>query len=162
MEALQEEIETTLQLLGIKQTKSKDIIAKRNITTIERHRDGLVALVKEVDDVKVRIEQKKLENDESAEEPCSWSSEIDTNIEGVDAEIEYLGKCLSEEKQQSKLAEKEILAKEREEQLKFEKEKLDMKLEYENKAEELDGTFEQWLPFWNKFCAEVDSTDLHP
>lgn len=187
MEALQKEIETKLQLLGIKQAKSKDIIAKGNITTIERHRDGLVALVKEVDEVKARIEQKKLGDGESAEEVCSWSSEIDTNIEGVDAEIEYLGKYLREANQQSKLAEKEIadalLAKEREEQLKFEKEKLDMKLEYEKKAEEFkkgkqgessvshaklpklsitqfDGTFEQWLPFWNKFCAEVDSTDL--
>ena len=25
-----------------------------------------------------------------------------------------------------------------------------------------DGTFKQWLPFWNKFCAEIDSTDLTP
>lgn len=23
-----------------------------------------------------------------------------------------------------------------------------------------DGTFAQWLPFWNKFKAEIDSTDL--
>ena len=61
--------------------------------------------------------------------------------------------------------------------------KLEMKLEYEKKSEEFkkgkqgepngshaklpklsitkfDGTFEQWLPFWNKFCAEIDSTDL--
>ena len=60
-----------------------------------------------------------------------------------------------------------------------------MKLEYEKKSEEFkkgkqgesngsqaklpklsitkfDGTFEQWLPFWNKFCAEIDSTDLPP
>lgn len=22
-----------------------------------------------------------------------------------------------------------------------------------------DGTFEPWLPFWNKFSAEIDSTD---
>ena len=58
-----------------------------------------------------------------------------------------------------------------------------MKLEYEQKSEELKeekqeepsgshaklpkltttkfgGTFEQWLPFWNKFCVEIDATDL--
>lgn len=30
------------------------------------------------------------------------------------------------------------------------------------KITEFDGTFEQWLPFWNKYKAEVDSTDLPP
>ena len=25
-----------------------------------------------------------------------------------------------------------------------------------------DGTFEQWLSFWNKFRAEINSTDLRP
>ena len=26
----------------------------------------------------------------------------------------------------------------------------------------LDGKYENWLPFWNKFKAEIDSTDLSP
>ena len=25
-----------------------------------------------------------------------------------------------------------------------------------------DGAHEQWLPFWNKFCAEIESTNLAP
>jgi len=25
-----------------------------------------------------------------------------------------------------------------------------------------DGTYEQWLSFWNKFCAEIESTNLAP
>ena len=60
-----------------------------------------------------------------------------------------------------------------------------MKLEYEKKSEEFKkgeqgepsglnaklpkltitkfgGTFEQCLPFWNKFCIEIDATDLPP
>jgi len=61
--------------------------------------------------------------------------------------------------------------------------KLEMKLEYEKKPEEFkkgkqgnsngslaklpklskfDGTSAQWLSLWNKFCAEIDSTDLLP
>ena len=82
-----------------------------------------------------------------------------------------------------KQSEKATIAEEREHQLAFEKEKLEMKLEYKRKSEEFkkgkqgettgtnaklpklsitkfDGTFDQWLPFWNKFCAEIDSTDL--
>ena len=123
------------------------------------------------------------------DEVCTWSNEIDAKIEGVDAEIEYLGRLLREKRQPSELAEKEgeeaLLEKEREKQLQFEREKLEMKLEYEEKSAELrngkqgewsgshakllklsitkyDGTYEQWLPFRNKFCAEIESTNLAP
>ena len=79
-----------------------------------------------------------------------------------------------------------LLAKERKQQLEFERAQLEWKFEYEKKAEEVknkaskeasktssaklpklsitkfDGSFEQWFPFWNKYVAEVDSTDLAP
>ena len=68
-------------------------------------------------------------------------------------------------------------------QIEFERQKLEMKLEYEKKSEELkkgksgdsenaqaklpklsitnfDGSFENWLSFWNKFSAEIDSKDF--
>ena len=38
------------------------------------------------------------------DEVCVQSSEIDKQIEGVNAEIEYLEKCLTELRQKSKLA----------------------------------------------------------
>ena len=182
MDKLLKEIATKLQLLEFKQNKTKDIVEKGNTATIERHHEALVALAKEVDVVKGKIEEKKLEGGESMDEVCTWSSEIDAKIEGVDAEIDYLGRHLREKRQQSELAEKEgeeaLLEKEREKQLKFEKEKLEMKVQYEEKSAELrngkqgelsgshaklpklsitkyDGTYEQWLPFWNKFCVEI-------
>ena len=190
MDTLLKEIATNLHLLEFKRNKAKDIVEKGNTATIERHREVLVALAKEVDIVKGRIEEKKLDGGESMDEVCVWSSEIDAKIEGVDAEIEYLGRHLSESRQQLELAKKEdeeaLLEKEREKQLEFEKEKLEMKLKYEEKSAELrkgkqggssagsqaklpklsitkyDGTYEQWLPFWNKFCAEIESTNLAP
>ena len=65
----------------------------------------MVALAKEVDIVKGKIEETKLDGGESMDEVCTWSSEIDAKIEGVDAEIEYLGRHLSESGQQLELAE---------------------------------------------------------
>ncbi|XP_068671433.1 uncharacterized protein [Montipora foliosa] len=176
LEKLIKEIGAKLQLLDFKKSKGKDIVEKKNITTLERHVDALAALAREVDEIKVKIEARKLEEGASIDEVGVWSSEINAKIEGVDVEIEYLRKFLSEMKEQSQLVE-------REKQVEFEKEKLEMKLEYEKKSEEFkkgkqgewsgsraklpklsitkfDGTFEQWLPFWNKFCAEIDSTDL--
>ena len=67
-------------------------------------------LDKEVDVVKGKIEEKKLEGGESMDEVCTWRSEIDAKIEGVDAEIEYLG----DSRQQLELAKKALLEKERE------------------------------------------------
>ena len=40
-------------------------------------------------------------------EVCAWSDGIDKVVEGVDAEIEHLLKCLGEAKQKSRTAEKE-------------------------------------------------------
>ena len=110
-----------LQLLEFKRNKAKDIVEKGN--TIERHREALVALAKEVDVVKGKIEEKKLEGGELMDEVCTWSNEIDAEIESIDAEIEYVGRHLREKRLQSELAEKEgeeaLLEKEREKQLKF-------------------------------------------
>ena len=144
-------------------------------------------MAKEADEIKLKIKEKKLASGEQMAEVCAWSDGIHKVVEGVDAEIEHLVKCLGEAKQKSRTAEKEsekaTIAEEREHQLAFQKEKLEMKLEYERKSEEFkkgkqgetsgthaklpklpitkfDGTFEQWLPFRNKFCAEIDSPDL--
>ena len=184
---LEKLLNTKLQLLEFKQSKGKEIVTKKNIATFERHVEALAALAREVDEVKVKIEAKKLGEGDSIEEVGEWSSGIDEKIEGLDIAVEYLRKCLSEARQHSQLAEKEkedeLRAIEREKQLQFEKEKLEMKLEYEKKSEEfkkgkqeepsgshaklpkltitkLGGTFEQWLPFWNKFRVEIDATDL--
>ena len=75
------------------------------------------------------------------EEVCTWSNEINAKIEGVDAEIENLGRHLSESRQRLELAKKEgeeaLLGEEGEKQLKFEKGKLEMKLKYEETSAEL-------------------------
>ena len=66
-----------------------------------------------------------------------------------------------------------LIARKREEELKFEKKKVEMQLA--DKPEKstgkrvklpklvitkYDGTFEKWLSFWNTFKAEVDSQDI--
>ncbi|XP_044182089.1 uncharacterized protein LOC114969988 [Acropora millepora] len=61
MDKLLKEITTKLQPLEFKQNKAKDIVEKGNTATIEWHGEALVALAKEVDVVKGKIEEKKLE-----------------------------------------------------------------------------------------------------
>ena len=65
---------------------------------------------------------------EPMEEVCTWGCGIDKRIESVDTEIEHLGKYLREAKMQSQLTEKEnegaLAAKEMEQKLEFERQKL--------------------------------------
>ena len=109
-----------------------------NATAIGRHQDALVYLTKEADEIKLKIEGKKIAKSEQMEEVWAWSDKIDKGVEGVDAEIKHLEKCLGKVKQKSQMAKKEseeaTIVKEREQHLAFEKDKLDMKFEYEKKS----------------------------
>ena len=135
LDGLLKDLQAKLQILEYMRGKGEDILSKGNTTTIERHRDGLVALAKQADEIKMKVEQEKLAKGEALEEVCTWGCGIDKRIESVDTDIEHLGKCLMEAKMQSQLTEKEyegaLAAKEMEQQ------KKEMKLEYEKKSEEL-------------------------
>ena len=92
VEALQKDLDAKLKWLAYKQTKGEDIVTKSNATTIERHQDVLVYLAKEADKIKLKIEEKKIASGEQMEEVCAGCDGIDKVVEGVDAEIEHLGK----------------------------------------------------------------------
>ena len=77
VEALQKDLDAKLKLLAYKQTKGEDIVSKGNATTIERHRDTLVHLAKEADEIKLKIEEKKIASGEQMDEVCAWSDGID-------------------------------------------------------------------------------------
>ena len=189
MDALLKASNTKLQLLEIKQSKTQAVITSGNSETVKRHHDALKGLAREADECKIKIEQEKLSNDENLEDVAAWSSEVEIKLETIDTDIARIGKYLDEENQRAKLAAKEVdqvlVSKEREQQLQFERAQLEMKLEFDKKTNEMknnqqgtsktpcaklpklsitrfDGTFAQWLPFWNKFKAEIDSTDLPP
>ena len=67
----------------------------RDIAT-SRHRDKLQALVKEVDALKLRVEQTMFEAGKSAEDVGSWSSSTEEPIAEADEEVSRLEKWLVE------------------------------------------------------------------
>lgn len=52
LDGLLKDLEAKLQILEYMRGKGEDILSKGNTTTIERHRDGLVALAKQADEIK--------------------------------------------------------------------------------------------------------------
>ena len=77
LEALQKDLDAKLKLLAYKQVKGQDIVTNGNATTIGRQRDALVYLAKEVDEIKLKIEGKKIAKGEQMDEVFAWSDEID-------------------------------------------------------------------------------------
>ena len=172
--------------------KARGIVEKGNLGAVARHRDNLQALVKEIDALKLRVEQTMFEAGKSAEDVGSWSSSIEEPIAEADEEVSRLEKWLVETngeiEHRKHKDEEERKARAREEELKFEREQMEMKLEFERQLEEtkakqqpvekanqieqrttklpklqitkFNGTYEAWLPFWNKFQAEIDKANL--
>lgn len=99
MEALLKAINTKVQLLEIKTSKSKDVIEKGKVETIERHHDNLKILSKEVNELK--IEQEKLLKDENVDDVSKWSEEIESKLEMIDTDIVHLGKYINKAEKHS-------------------------------------------------------------
>lgn len=131
-------LNTKIELLQIKASKSEAIANKGNVETTQRHCDNLRALSKEVNELKLRIEQEKISKGEEVSEVSMWSEEIETKLEDVDTHVTKLVKCIEETVQQDDLAKKEsgekVLDIQREKQLAFERAQLELKLEFEKKS----------------------------
>ena len=101
MEALLKAINTKVKLLEIKTSKSKDVIEKGKVERIERHRDNLKILSKEVNELKIKIEQEKLLKDENVDDVSKWSEEIESKLEMIDTDIVHVGKYINKAEKHS-------------------------------------------------------------
>ena len=70
MEELTKEAEAKLQMLLYTNGKTRGIVEKGNLGAVARHRDNLQALVKEIDALKLRVEQ-----------PCSRPGKVQKTLE---------------------------------------------------------------------------------
>ncbi|CAH3136434.1 unnamed protein product, partial [Pocillopora meandrina] len=140
MEELTKEAEAKLQMLLYTNGKTRGIVEKGNLGAVARHRDNLQALVKEVDALKLKVEQTMFKAGKSAEDVGSWSSSIEEPIAEADEEVSRLEKWLVETngeiEHRKHKDEEERKARAREEELKFEREQMEMKLEFERQLEE--------------------------
>ena len=96
MEELTKEAEAKLQMLLYTNGKTLGIVEKGNQGVVARHLDNLQALVKEVDGLKLRVEQTMFEAGKSAEDVGSWSISIVEPIAEADEEVSRLEKWLVE------------------------------------------------------------------
>ena len=192
MEALTSELDVQLKLLTFTQGKTKGIVEKANSEGIERHREALRATVKKVESVKTQIEQAKVESGVEVSELAEWSAGVEAQQATADEEIKYLSETLVQidykTRLQAKKCEEELVERDRDKQLQFERAQLELKLEFEKKIEEarksqvgqvvaspapvksaklpklvitkFSGELTDWPRFWNQFEAEIDRSEV--
>ena len=107
---------------------------------IKRHREALSTIANQIDTLKLQVVEEKFKASDSEEDIAQWSQEIEQQVAQVDTQVtninEHLASLKLEEGSKAQESENELKAKEREDQLRFEKAQLEQKLEYERKIEE--------------------------
>lgn len=183
MEEKQKELKTELQLLALTHSKTAAIVDRGNLDKILCHKEILKKIVNAIEDLKVDIEKAKLEAGEIVENVQKWRATIGQHTDEADLEISDLTRSLEEAAMRAedykREKEKTLLDQQQEEELEFEKLKLEQKAKIQQTEQaatkpasksnlkmpkliitKYDGTYEKWLSFWNKFEAEIDSSDL--
>jgi len=128
MEKQLQDLEVQLKRLEFTRTKTDTVIGKRNTEGIERQRDALRIITKEVENFKVSIEQGKFAAGEQVADIATWSHNVEEQQAAADDDIVRLENCLTDARQETvgimKENEEKLLAKSRQAQLEFEKAQL--------------------------------------
>ena len=129
MEEKQKELKTELQLLTLTRSKTAAIVDKGNLDKILRHKEILKKIVNAIEDLKVDIEKAKLEAGEIVENVQKWGATIEQHTNEADLEISDLTRSLEEAATRAEdyKREKEKTLLDQEEELEFEKLKLEQK-----------------------------------
>ena len=184
MEKTDNTLDTERQLLKLTRNKTKAILEKGNLDKIIRHKEALEKNVRAIEELKLQGEKAKIQG-VSLEDVQEWGADIEREIDETDNEILYLSQYLqnAEMKSENEKREKEKirLNEQREEEIYFEKRKLEQQASLGSNADKAadpeqakvssvkmpkliiskyDGSYERWLSFWNKFEAEIDNTTL--
>ena len=140
MEKFKEDLKGKRNLLLFTLGKSESVLASGNVQTIKRHREALSSIADQIDALKLQVVEEMFKSSDSEETIGDWSDEIEKEIGEVDTRVTYINERLDnlklQEDTKTQESESELKAKEREEQLRFERAQLEQKLEYERKIEE--------------------------
>ena len=173
------ELEGKIKTLKFRLHKTDEVISKRDRQASERQLASINGTVTAVNELKESIEEKKFGKGESEEDVSQWSATIDEELQRADEESGKLRsqlKILDREERDKEMNEKHEIT------MKFERELLEQKAEFDKHREEskktseqssvtaaklpklqitkFDGKIENWLPFWGKFISEIDKASL--
>ena len=177
------ELDNKIKLLEPKITKTEEIIPKRDRQASKILRLSISSLANAVDELKLTMEEVKIEKGESEEEIALWGKEIEDKLERADNTIRRIEGAM----EANDLEEREREAIEKyKKNMEFERQLPEQRGEFEKACEHekaaalesgqlksfmaaklsklsitmFSGKVEDWLPFWGKFKSEIDFSYL--
>ena len=178
-------INAKLQTLKLTQGQAITAFGNKAVISMARIQNTLKKKVEEVHDLKTEIQELMFEAEKEEHEIVKQSTEIEERVSVFEATIDQLDVTIKECKRveaQTEEKEKEehdaqLREKKYDEEMRFEKAKLEQKQKYEKKIEEkkeqnintklpklvitqFKGTPTDWLRFWGQFTAEIDAADI--
>ncbi|XP_028415015.1 uncharacterized protein LOC114538094 [Dendronephthya gigantea] len=190
IESLSKNIETKLKLISFTQEQAEKSVGTNNVLAIRRQIKTLTTKVSEIHEIKVKIQELKLENGDNIEDIQTWNTDLENKLFTVEAQIADMDMSLKRINQKAVKAEKfkeeEMAAQSRqrkfEDELKLEKAKLEQRIKYEKRLEEnrsasnpdgtkatklpklviskFNGNYTDWTRFWEQYEASIGGTDI--
>ena len=185
LDELLKQINGKLHMLKFTQEDTKRILEGNKIKAIERHAKVYENLIEQAHNIKVEVQQSKIEKGDVPEEVREWSREIEGKISVFEVAVEEIKERIVSEHTKVKSEEEKIEQEKRrqqfEQELKFEETKLEMKQEYVKRLEEtrtksptkgnnaklpklvitkFQGTHLDWQRFWGQFETEIDKAEI--
>ena len=141
IENLIKNIETKLRLIKITQEQAEKSVETNNVLAMGRQIKTLTTKVGEVPEIKVKIQELKIEKGENIQ---TWNPALEDKLFAIEAQMADLDNSLKriglKAIEVEKLKEEEMAAQSRqskfEDELKLEKAKLEQRMRYEKKLEE--------------------------
>ena len=185
IDQLTKAVNAKLQTMKLTQGQAITAIGDKVVLSMERIQNALKKKVEEVHDLKTEIQELMFEGEKEEDEIVQQGKEIEEHVSMIEKTIEQVGVVIKECKQAETQAEEkekeqhnaQLREKRYEEEMWFEKAKLEQKLKFEKKTGEkkeqdinaklpklvitkFKGTPADWLQFWGQIAAEEDTTNV--
>ncbi|XP_044185053.1 uncharacterized protein LOC122965145 [Acropora millepora] len=183
VKTLQEKIEGKLKMLKFTAEDTEKILETEDVKAIERHGSALESIIDKTHQLKLQVQELRIENNEEVTEIRSWSENLEAQIDKFEVSLKQV-KCvaadikLAEEKKREEEKRKRIM----DEEIELEKVKFQARAKLEKSAKtsledsdnsisvgaklpkleisRFQGTFLDWTRFWNQFETEIDKAKL--
>ena len=130
METANRNLATKLTQLQITRDKTEATLASQNMVIVSREMYSLPAVLSSVERAKQKVEELEITAGEEIADITTWGEKLESDMAAVDDDMERIAQCLS------KIDQKQV-DKTWKEQLAFEKELFEQKLQYNKQLESL-------------------------
>ncbi len=176
---LEKKIEGKLRLLNFNAEETTTITESKDLKAIERHANVMESIIDKIHELKVQVQEIKIEGSESATDVRVWSQDVETKVRKFEQAVNEVREVANHIKHSEKEKLEEIKRKQvLDEQIELEKAKLEVRSKFEESLKspsvsglgaklpkliisKFQGTHLDWIRFWSQFETEIDKSTVN-